>query len=128
MPEHTIITTDTAPAPGGHYSQATVYGDLVFCCGQVGVDPATGTLASGVAAQTEQTLRNLGAVLEAAGSDWSRVLKVLAFLDDVETFAEFNDVYRRIVGADPPPRSTVGGKLAGDLLVEIECVAYRAPQ
>ena len=128
MVEHTTIATKTAPAPGGHYSQATVFGDLVFTAGQVGIDPATGKLAEGLVAQTEQTLKNLSAVLQAAGSDWSRVLKVLAFLTDVDQFAEYNEVYRRIVGDNPPPRSTVGVKLAGELLVEIECVAYRAPQ
>ena len=128
MAEHEIISTDAAPAPGGHYSQAAVYGDLVFCCGQVGVDPATGNLADGLVGQTEQTLRNLGAVLAAAGSDWSRVIKVLAFLTDVDRFAEYNDVYRRVVGNDPPPRSTVGVSLAGDLLVEVECIAYRTPR
>ena len=127
MPEHTIVSAPNAPAPGGHYSHAAVYGDLIFTCGQVGIDPSTGRLAEGVGAQTVQTLRNLTAVLEAAGSDWSRVIKVLAFLDDVDTFAEYNEAYRRVVGADPPPRSSVGAKLAGDLLVEIEVIAYRAP-
>jgi 2-iminobutanoate/2-iminopropanoate deaminase len=125
MPEHTIVSTDAAPAPTGHYSQGAVYGDLVFTCGLVGVDPATGALAQGVGPQTTQTLKNLAAVLAAAGSDWSRVLKVLVFLDDIETFDEFNAAYSAFVEGTPPPRSTVGGRLAGDLLVEIECVAYR---
>lgn len=116
-----LISTDRAPAPGGHYAQAMVHGDLVFCCGQVGIDPATGQLAEGVAGQTEQCLRNLAAVLEAAGSGLEQLVKTTVFLDEISDFAEFNEAYARVI-TDPPARSTVGAKLAGELLVEIEAI------
>lgn len=116
-----LISTDRAPAPGGHYAQAMVHGDLVFCCGQVGIDPATGQLAEGVAGQTEQCLRNLAAVLEAAGSGLEQLVKTTVFLDEISDFAEFNEAYARGIAA-LPARSTVGAKLAGELLVEIEAI------
>ena len=116
-----LISTDRAPAPGGHHAQAMVHGDLVFCCGQVGIDPATGQLAEGVAGQTEQCLRNLAAVLEAAGSGLEPLVKTTVFLDEISDFAEFNETYARVI-AVLPARSTVGAKLAGELLVEIEAI------
>jgi 2-iminobutanoate/2-iminopropanoate deaminase len=123
----THVSTGRAPAPGGSYSQAVVSGDLVFCAGQVGIDPATGRLADGLAGQVEQALANLGQVLAAAGSGWEQVVKATCFLTDITQFAVFDEVYRRVVPAPFPARSTVGVALAGDLLFEIEAIAVRNP-
>jgi 2-iminobutanoate/2-iminopropanoate deaminase len=121
----THVSTDRAPAPGGSYSQAVVAGDLVHCAGQVGIDPATGVLADGLAAQVEQAIRNLEQVLVAAGSGLDLVTKVTCFLTDIGRFADFDEVYRRLVPQPFPARSTVGVALAGDLLFEIEAAAVR---
>ncbi len=121
-----LISTDRAPAPGGHYAQAMVHGDLVFCCGQVGIDPATGQLAEGVAGQTEQCLRNLQAILQAAGSDLPHVLRCGVFLVDMDDFQDMNVVYQRMFGDHRPARTTIqAAKLPGKgLRVEIDCIAY----
>lgn len=121
----THVSTDRAPAPGGSYSQAVVTGDLVHCAGQVGIDPATGRLADGLAAQVEQALRNLEQVLLAAGSGLDLVTKATCFLTDIGQFAAFDEVYRRIVPQPFPARSTFGVALAGELLFEIEAFAVR---
>ncbi|GAC1429814.1 MAG: Rid family detoxifying hydrolase [Chloroflexota bacterium] len=101
------------------------YGELIYTSGQVGTDPHTGALARGdITAQTEQTLRNVQAVLEAAGSSLDRVIKATCFLTDRAHFSAFNEVYRRFFPQDPPGRSTIiCGLAAPDLLVEIEVIA-----
>lgn len=105
-------------------SPATVAGDLVFTSGQIGIDPKTGQLAEGLEAQAEQVLLNLKTVLEAAGSDMSRVLKTTVFLADMNDYAAMNEVYKRHFKDDPPARSAVQvAKLPANAKIEIEAVA-----
>lgn len=118
-----LITTANAPTPGGAYSQAFRTGATLWLAGQVGIDPSTGEVAQGVAAQTRQALRNLEAVLNAAGGSLSSLVKTTCFLTDVAAFAEFNAAYDEVMSGHRPPRSTVGVQLAGGYLVEIEGVA-----
>src|SRR5437899_7636298 len=120
------IQTNGAPAALGPYSQGIRSGDLVFCSGQVGLDPATGELADGVEAQAERALRNLQAVLDAAGLGLDDVVKTTIFLTDVGDFAAVNAVYAKFMPEPPPARSTVGiAALPKGALVEIEAIARR---
>ena len=120
-----VIKTDKAPQGIGVYSQAIVYGDLVFTSGQIGMNPATGQMAEGgFAGQAEQVLRNLAAVLEAAGSDMSQVLKTTVFLADMDDFNAMNEIYRRHFKENPPARSTVQvARLPRNARIEIEAIA-----
>ncbi len=120
------LTTSGAPAPVGPYSQGIDTGQLVFCSGQVGLDPGTGELVDGLAAQTERALRNLGAVLDAAGLSFTQVVKTTIFLADIADFTEVNTVYGRFFSDPPPARSTfaVAGLPRG-ARVEIEAIAAR---
>jgi len=122
-----IVHTDDAPAAVGAYSQATTTDDLVFTAGQIPLTPDGDLLADApVAEQTEQALRNIDAVLEAAGAGMDDVLKVTVFLDDIEDFEEMNDTYADFFAADPPARSAVGvDALPKGVAVEIEAVAAR---
>ena len=126
MTRHAVSTTG-APAAIGPYSQAIVSGDLVFCSGQLGLDPATGDLvAGGVEAQAERALRNLTAVLDAAGMTFGDVVKTTVFLADIGDFAAVNAVYARFMPDPPPARSTVQvAALPKGGLVEIEAIAHR---
>jgi 2-iminobutanoate/2-iminopropanoate deaminase len=120
------ISTSGAPAALGPYSQGIVSGDLVFCAGQLGLDPATGELADGVEAQAERALRNLGAVLDAAGCSWADVVKTTIFLADIGAFAAVNTVYARFMADPAPARSTFAvASLPKGGLVEIEAIARR---
>ena len=120
------IETSGAPAAIGAYSQGIAVGDLVFCSGQVGLDPATGELVEGVEAQAERALRNLSAVLDAAGVGFADVVKTTIFLADVNDFATVNAVYARFMPDPPPARSTIGvGGLPRGARVEIEATARR---
>ena len=121
------ITAQEAPKAVGPYSHAMVANDLVFCSGQVPLDPATGELVTGdIAAQTERILDNLAAVLAAAGSSLDRVIKTTVFLADFNDFAAMNDAYAERFGEHRPARSTVGvGALPRGARIEIECVALR---
>lgn len=122
--EKTEIRTDTAPKPGGSYSQGIRAGNLLFTAGQVGVDPATGELAGeSIEAQTTQVLENIQAVLAAGGATLADVVKVTAFLTDMSQFAGYDAVYRTYFPEPRPARSSVGAALAGNFLVEIEAVA-----
>ncbi|MDR3296337.1 MAG: RidA family protein [Clostridiales Family XIII bacterium] len=121
------IETPAAPAAIGPYAQANVFGGLVFTSGQIPIDPATGEFAgAAIEAQTEQSLKNLKAILEAAGSSMDKVLKTTVFLSDINHFAAMNDVYARYFnGENLPSRSAVqAAKLPKDALVEIEAIAY----
>ena len=121
------VQTNGAPAALGPYSQAIRSGDLVFCSGQIGLDPSTGELADGVEAQAERALRNLQAVLDAAGLSFDDVVKTTIFLADVNDFAAVNAVYARFMADPPPARSTIGvGALPKGALIEIEAIARRA--
>lgn len=120
-----IIHTDRAPHAIGPYSQAVRAGNLVFASGQIPTDPATGEFVSGgIAEQTEQVLRNLSAVLEAAGTGLDRVVKTTVFLADMVDFAEMNDVYARFFASEPPARATVAAAgLPRNARVEIDAIA-----
>ncbi len=127
MSDRRVVHTEAAPAALGPYSQAVVCGDLVFTAGQIGIDPATGELVEGgIAAETDQVLRNLAAVLAAAGSGLDRVCKTTVFLADMGEFAAMNEVYARHFPGEPPARSAVQvAALPKGVRVEIECVAAR---
>ncbi|MCF7955003.1 MAG: RidA family protein [Phycisphaerae bacterium] len=120
-----IIKTTGAPEAIGPYSQAVSTGDLVFCSGQIPLDPATMTLVGDtVAEQTSQVLKNLAEVLKAAGSGAGKVLKTTVFLKDMNDFVEMNNVYAGFFGDHKPARATVEvARLPKDVLVEIECTA-----
>lgn len=121
----TIVATDHAPKAIGPYSQATKHNGLVYLSGQIPLDPATMQIVEGdIAAQTERVMENLKAVLEAAGSSFSQVLKTTVFLKDMGEFAKMNEVYGRYFPENPPARATVEvARLPRDVRVEIECVA-----
>ncbi|MHB8892614.1 MAG: RidA family protein [Candidatus Limnocylindrales bacterium] len=120
------IATTGAPAAIGPYSQAIVIDGLVFCSGQLGLDPATGALVEGVEAQAERSLHNLEAVLGAAGLSMADVVKTTIFLVDMGAFAAVNAVYGRFMPDPPPARSTVAvAALPKGGLVEIEAIARR---
>ena len=120
------ISTSGAPGAIGPYSQAIAAGGLLFCSGQLGLDPATGELADGVEAQAERSLRNLMAVLDAAGLGPADVAKTTVFLADMADFATVNAVYARFFPDPPPARSTVQvAALPKAGRVEIEAVAVR---
>ena len=120
-----IIKTTQAPEAIGPYSQAVTAGDLVFCSGQIPLDPATMNLIGQTAAeQTAQVLTNLSEVLKAAGSGLEKVVKTTVFLSDMNDFAEMNEVYAKFFGDHKPARATVEvARLPKDVKVEIDCIA-----
>ena len=128
MAEKEVIRTDRAPGPfqGAPYNQAIRLGDLVFVAGQVGTSLETGQLAGpSIREQTEQTMTNLSAILEAAQSGLDKLVKTTVFLVDLGDFGGMNEVYARHVGDRPPARSTVEvSKLPTGVLVEIEAIAH----
>ena len=125
--EKNIFKTDKAPGAIGPYSQAVGLGDLLFLSGQIPIDPATGQIVEGdIAVQTERVLKNLQAVLEAAGSNLEQVLKTTIFLADMNDFAPVNEVYGRFFTKSPPARSTVAAaRLPRDARIEIDAIAFR---
>jgi 2-iminobutanoate/2-iminopropanoate deaminase len=120
-----IISTKDAPEAIGPYSQAIKANGFIFCSGQVAIDPASQqVLAGDVAAQTDRVLRNLSAILEAAGSGLGKVVKSTVFLKNMNDFAAMNTVYARYFSSVPPARSTVEvARLPKDVLVEIDVIA-----
>ena len=120
-----IIATEKAPGAIGPYSQAIKNGSMVFCSGQIPIDPATGEfVAGGVVEQTEQVFNNLIAVLEAAGADLGKVVKTTVFLADMNDFTAMNEVYGRFFADNKPARATVqAARLPRDARVEIDCIA-----
>ena len=127
MTRHALSTTG-APAAIGPYSQAIASDGFVFCSGQLGLDPASGELVEGVEAQAERALRNLAAVLDAAGLTMADVVKTTLFLADIGDFAAVNAVYALHMTDPPPARSTFAvGALPKGGLVEIEAIAHRPP-
>ncbi len=124
----TAIHTDSAPKAIGPYSQAIAIENLVFCSGQIPIDPATGNLIEGdVSAQTQRVLQNLSAVLQAAGSGLQHVVKTTVFLQSMNDFAAMNAVYAGWFTGTPPARSTIEvAKLPKGALVEIEAIAVKA--
>jgi 2-iminobutanoate/2-iminopropanoate deaminase len=120
------ISTGGAPDAIGPYSQAIRSGDMVFCSGQLGIEPVSGELVEGVEAQAERALRNLQSVLDAAGLGFDDVVKTTIFLADIGDFAAVNAVYARFMPDPPPARSTVQvAALPKGGLVEIEAIARR---
>ncbi|MBK9262431.1 MAG: RidA family protein [Polyangiaceae bacterium] len=122
----TIVSTDRAPAAIGPYSQAVRVGDLVFCSGQIAIDPKTGEFVSGgIEAQTERVLANLEAVLSAAGATWQDVVRTTIYLVDLGDFAVVNRIYGEAVGSVPPARATVQvAALPKGAAVEIDAIAH----
>ena len=120
-----VISTNDAPGAIGPYSQAIKTGGLVFCSGQIPIDIATGEFVEGgVAEQTDQVLKNLGAVLKAAGTSLENVVKTTVFLADMNDFGAMNEVYGKYFSSNKPARATVqAARLPRDARVEIECVA-----
>lgn len=127
MTQRTRISTSDAPAAIGPYSQAIAAGDLLFCSGQIPLDPATGELsADDVRVQTRRALENLSAVLRAGGSSLGDVVKTTVFLVNMGDFAEMNEVYGEFFATEPPARSTVAvAALPRGARVEVEAVAVR---
>ena len=124
MPIKTPIATDKAPAALGPYSQAISTGNLLYAAGQVPLIPGTKDMPEGITAQTTQSLNNVKAVLEAAGSGMDKVIKTTVFLADMKDFAAFNEVYATFFAAPYPARSCVAVKdLPLGALVEVEAVA-----
>lgn len=123
--EKKVIRTDNAPAPIGPYNQAIQYGDILYVSGQIALDPATGELVEGnIQAETQMVMKNLQAVLAAAGMDFSNVIKTSIFLMDMGQFAQVNEVYGSYFNDAPPARETV--QVAGlpkGVNVEISLVA-----
>ncbi|HEX5702736.1 MAG TPA: RidA family protein [Pyrinomonadaceae bacterium] len=120
-----IVATERAPRAIGPYSQAVRSGNFLFASGQIPIDPATGEfVAGGITEQTEQVMRNVSAILEAAGANLQQVVKTTVFLADMDDFTAMNEVYGRFFGEDPPARATVqAARLPRDARVEIEAIA-----
>ena len=119
----TVISTPNAPAAIGPYSQGMIAGNLVFCSGQIPVDPATGAIPEGITAQAEQSCRNVAAVLAAAGSDATRVIKTTCFIADMADFAAFNEVYAKYFTGKPARSCCAVRQLPKNVLCEIEAIA-----
>ena len=124
-PDQTAVLTPDAPQPIGPYSQAIRKGNMLFCSGQIPLDPKTGQLAAtDVEGQARQVMVNLGAVLKAGGMDFSAVVKTTIFLKSMNDFPKVNEVYGAYFKGTPPARSTVEvARLPKDVLVEVEAIA-----
>ncbi len=125
MSQTKVVRTDKAPAAIGPYSQAIAAGGLLFCSGQVALDPATKSLVDGgVEEQTHQVLKNLRAVLEAGGASFKDVVKTTIYLADLDDFALVNEIYGKVFTENPPARATVQvSRLPLDVWVEIDAIA-----
>lgn len=119
------VSTTKAPAAIGPYSQGIIAGDTLYASGQIPIIPETGEIAQGdIKIQAEQVMKNVGAILEAAGTDYTKVVKTTCFLADMADFAAFNDVYEKYF-TDKPARSCVAVKqLPKNVLCEVEVIAY----
>ena len=118
------MSTGSAPAALGPYSQAIIANGFVFCSGTAGIDPATGAVAEGIEAQAEQALRNLDAILAAAGASLATLVKTTIFYQNVGDFAAINAVYARYMPEPPPARSAPANvNLPHDLLISIDAIA-----
>ena len=120
-----IIRTEKAPGAIGPYSQGYTVGGLVFTSGQIPVDPATGAIPEGIAAQAEQSCKNVGAILEAAGSSLEQVFKTTCFLADMGDFAAFNEVYAKYFTSKPARSCVAVRELPKGVLCEIEAIAVK---
>lgn len=117
------VSTTNAPAAIGPYSQGMVTGNLVFCSGQIPVVPATGEIPEGITAQAEQSCKNVGAVLAAAGSSYENVVKTTCFIADMNDFAAFNEVYAKYFVSKPARSCCAVKTLPKNVLCEIEAIA-----
>ncbi len=121
-----IIFSEKAPKAIGPYSQAVDANGFVFVSGQLGINTETGMLVDGIEKQTEQALKNLGAILEAAGCTYEDVVKCTVLLDDMDNFKQMNDVYAKFFGQSPPARASYGVvRLPMGAMVEIEAIAVK---
>ena len=122
-----ILSTDKAPKPVGSYSPVVSFGDLLFISGQVPMDPSTGALLPGdLETETRRVLENVKTILEDVGSSMDHVLKVTAYLQDMDDFAAFNKIYAEYFTVDPPARTCIqAGRLPFDIKVEIDVIAAR---
>lgn len=120
------VFTDNAPKPKGPYSQAVIYGDLVFVSGQVPVDPKTNEIIRGsIEEEAERTLENIKNILHEAGSCLENALKVTVYLSDMEYFQRFNKIYEKYFSKNPPARTCIqAGRLPMDIKVEVDVVGY----
>ncbi len=120
-----VVSTNNAPQAIGPYSQAIKLGNLVFTAGQIPLDPSSGKMVDGgIAEQADRVMKNVQAVLEAAGSSLDKVVKTTCFLANLDDFAAFNEVYGRYFTNMPPARSTVqAARLPAGAMVEVECIA-----
>lgn len=120
-----IIATTNDPGAVGPYVQAVKVNGMVYCSGQLGIDPAVGKMPEGVEAQAHCSMKNMGAILKEAGSDYSKIVKTTIFLADMNDFAKVNEIYKSYFGEEYPARSCVQvAKLPLGGLVEVECIAY----
>lgn len=121
-----VVKSDKLPKPAGPYSPAVIAGDFIYVSGQGPTDPATGQMVlDSVQAETRQVLKNIQAILEAAGATLENVVKCNVYLADRADFAAMNEVYREFFPNDPPARTTVQAHPPVEIRVEIECVAYK---
>lgn len=118
-----VIATDKAPAAIGPYSQGMIAGGMVYCSGQIPVNPATGEIPQNITAQAEQSCKNVAAVMEAAGTDISKVVKTTCFISDMKDFAAFNEVYAKYFTSKPARSCCAVKELPKGVLCEIEAVA-----
>lgn len=119
------ISTDKAPAAIGPYSQGVVVNGMLFASGQIALDPNTGEMVGeSIQEQTEQVMRNISGLLEAAGTDFDHVIKTTCFLDDINDFSSFNEIYGRFFKDELPARSAIGvDALPKGALIEVEVIA-----
>ncbi|MCG0276529.1 MAG: RidA family protein [Thermosediminibacteraceae bacterium] len=122
-----VIKTDMAPKAIGPYSQAVMVGDFLFASGQIAINPATGEIVEGgIEAQTRQVMENVKNILQAAGMDFSNVVKTTVFITNMDDFAKVNEIYATYFGENPPARSCVEvSKLPKGALIEVEVIAHR---
>ncbi len=125
--EKTVIKSPDAPAAIGPYSQAIMVGNTLYCSGQIAIDPAAGKMLSeSIQTETRQVLKNLGAVLRAAGMDYSNVVQATVYLADMNDYKVMNEIYGEFFKENPPARATVQvGRLPRDARVEIACIAVK---
>ncbi|MDI3527352.1 MAG: 2-iminobutanoate/2-iminopropanoate deaminase [Tenuifilum sp.] len=122
-----VICTEKAPKAVGPYSQAVEANGMVFISGQIPIDPESGKIVKGgIKEQTEQVLKNIGAILAEAGLDYSNVVKTTCLLSDMDNFAAMNEVYSKYFSEEKPARAAFGvARLPLDVMIEIECIAVR---
>jgi 2-iminobutanoate/2-iminopropanoate deaminase len=121
-----IVKTDKAPSALGHYSQAIIVNNFIFCSGQIGVEPKSGQLSEGIEKQTEQSLKNLEAVLTEAGSELKDIVKTTIYLKNISDFPKINEIYAEFLNGNRPARATVEvANLPKGALIEIEAVAVK---